>query len=97
MKKLTIEGEELKEDFELTYSDRGCTCFQSPPCGHCTHPGHPECLANSPMLWNSVSTIKAGNTWFASYDLKKCDATVVIGKGATEQEAIDNLKPEPLL
>ncbi len=54
-------------------------------------------LAENPMIWNSVSTIKAGNKWYASYDLKKSEETVIIGKGDTEQEAIDNLKPEPLL
>lgn len=97
MKKLTIEGEALKSEFESRYKDNGCTCFQCAPCMHCLHPGHPECLANGPMLWNSVSTIKAGSFWFASYDQKKTDETVLIGKGSTEQEAIDNLPAEKLL
>lgn len=97
MKKLTIEGEALKEDFQVNYSDIGCTCFSMPPCSHCTHPGHPESLANSPMLWNSVSTLKMANKWYATYDLAKPTATVFIGKGDTEQEAVDNLRPELLL
>lgn len=56
-----------------------------------------ESLKANPMAWNSVSTIKAGNKWFASYDMLKCDATVVIGTGLTEQEAIDNLPARELL
>ncbi len=97
MKKLTIEGEELKEEFKSTYADEGCRCHTNPPCSYCLHPGNPNNLVESPMLWNSVSAIKAGSKWFASYDMLKCDATVVIGSGATEQEAIDNLPARELL
>lgn len=98
MKKLTTEGEALASDFEL-YTDMygGCSCHVNPPCRHCTHEGHPECLANSPMLWNSVSTIKAGDKWFASYDMLKTADTVLIGSGKTEQEAVGNLPARELL
>lgn len=32
-----------RDQFDDQYTDRGigCTCFISPPCGYCTHPGHP--------------------------------------------------------
>lgn len=55
---LTEEGEDLYYDWD---SIGGCTCFISPPCNYCTHPGHPISLAESPELWESelVAEIRA--------------------------------------
>lgn len=38
---LTAEAERELSDFEAEYAERGCTCFISPPCSYCTHPGNP--------------------------------------------------------
>lgn len=45
---LTKEGEDLYLDWQ---SYEGCTCFISPPCNYCTHPGHPISLAEAPEYW----------------------------------------------
>ena len=29
---------------EGALADRGCTCWRSPPCSRCTHPGNPACV-----------------------------------------------------
>lgn len=34
-------AENERDDFHREYKDGGCTCFISPPCGYCTHPGNP--------------------------------------------------------
>lgn len=39
-RRLTAEAQADRDDFESR--DSGCTCFISPPCGHCTHPGNPH-------------------------------------------------------
>lgn len=38
---LTDEAQDDRDQFDRTFGDSGCTCFISPPCGHCTHPGNP--------------------------------------------------------
>lgn len=56
MRVLTKEGKELEENFLLNYSGSGCTCFISPPCGHCIHPGHPLNLEATDDLWEEDTT-----------------------------------------
>lgn len=81
MKKLTLTGEQYKEDFEILYADIGCTCFINPPCSRCTHEGHPECLNNSDDLWNEVETVNAGdNNWIAKYKAIPIDHTQTYGR-----------------
>lgn len=47
VKQLTERAQRDRDSFEASddeygrLSDRGCTCFLSPPCGWCTHPGNP--------------------------------------------------------
>ncbi len=41
-RRLTDEAQQDRDMFEVNYEDRGCTCFISPPCGWCTHPGYPH-------------------------------------------------------
>jgi len=92
MKKLTLEAEGWKEEFESTYEDRGCSCNMSPPCSHCTHEGHPECLDNTDTAWNKVETVKVDdNNWMARYSAIPIEQTQTYGSGSTEQEAVDNL------
>lgn len=40
-RRLTQAAEDDRANFDREYSDSGCTCFISPPCSHCTHPGNP--------------------------------------------------------
>ena len=49
--RLTDEWEAEAADFEREHGDRGCTCFISPPCSHCMHPGNPLNLAETPEAW----------------------------------------------
>lgn len=44
-------------DFERSYS--GCTCFISPPCGSCVHPGNPSNLEDTDDAWRYVWRRKA--------------------------------------
>lgn len=37
--------------FSSEYERRGCTCFISPPCGYCTHPGNPLNLEETDDAW----------------------------------------------
>lgn len=39
---LTQEADDDRADFMRDCEDRGCSCFISPPCGFCTHPGNPR-------------------------------------------------------
>ena len=45
MRVLTDEAQADRDDFDINYggysSHGGCSCFISPPCGFCTHPGNP--------------------------------------------------------
>lgn len=43
-RKLTDEAQADSDDFALTFRDEGCTCFISPPCSYCCHPGNPISL-----------------------------------------------------
>lgn len=55
---LTPEAEAERDDFNLEYSDRGCTCFISPPCGYCAHPGNPINQEEGDDCWMPV--VKGG-------------------------------------
>ena len=50
-KELTPEAEADRRRFEVSYRDVGCTCFQSPPCNHCIHPGNPANQAEDESCW----------------------------------------------
>lgn len=41
-RELTDEAQSDRDDFEREYAFSGCSCFISPPCGWCTHPGNPH-------------------------------------------------------
>jgi hypothetical protein len=40
-RELTDEAQADRDAFDLKYWNSGCTCFISPPCSYCTHPGNP--------------------------------------------------------
>lgn len=54
MRVLTEEGEQLAYLFRREQGDRGCTCFISPPCGHCMHEGNPLNLSENSEYWQDV-------------------------------------------
>lgn len=47
-------AESERDDFRADYEDRGCTCFISPPCGFCTHPGNPLNQEETDDCWVPV-------------------------------------------
>jgi len=49
--RLTDEAAAEQDDFERVHGDRGCTCFLSPPCSWCTHPGNPLNLECDDTAW----------------------------------------------
>ena len=51
MRVLTVECRALADDFSANYEEAGCCCHQPPPCGYCTHEGHPESLAEHEANW----------------------------------------------
>lgn len=55
---LTEEAENLYHQWCTDYEDRGCTCFISPPCGHCTHEGNPRNIEESDDFWRPVTPAK---------------------------------------
>lgn len=42
MRELTDEAQTDRDEFESMFADQGCTCFISPPCYWCLHPGNPH-------------------------------------------------------
>lgn len=54
MRELKPEYQELADDYRREHSDRGCTCFLSPPCNSCIHPGNPENLAEDEDAWVEI-------------------------------------------
>lgn len=44
-------AEDERADWDLRHGDRGCTCFVSPPCGSCLHPGNPVNLDCTDEAW----------------------------------------------
>lgn len=48
---LTAEAESEAAEFSSYFEDAGCSCFISPPCSHCTHPGNPLNLAEDDSAW----------------------------------------------
>lgn len=48
---LTPDAQWDSDQFDRDYSERGCSCHISPPCSHCTHPGHPLCLEEDETAW----------------------------------------------
>jgi hypothetical protein len=50
-RQLTSEAEAERCEFEREYSSRGCTCFISPPCNFCLHPGNPLNQEEDDTAW----------------------------------------------
>lgn len=40
-RQLTTDAQHDRDAWGREHERSGCTCFLSPPCGHCMHPGHP--------------------------------------------------------
>lgn len=38
---LTQDAQADRDNFDCEMQDHGCTCFISPPCSYCMHPGNP--------------------------------------------------------
>jgi len=49
--RLTAEAQADRDEFERLSWNRGCTCFVSPPCSFCMHPGHPLNLEGDETAW----------------------------------------------
>ncbi|MNZ18475.1 hypothetical protein D3C78_354880 [compost metagenome] len=50
--RLTEQAQDERDDFEAGYgSPRNCSCFQSAPCGCCTHPGNPHNQDEDDEAW----------------------------------------------
>jgi len=50
--RLTEEAEAENLEFIRRYGhDGNCSCFISPPCGSCTHPGNPANQAEDEACW----------------------------------------------
>lgn len=86
-RRLTADAQADRDAFECEFERSGCTCFISPPCGHCMHPGHPlnqeadECwevvadepLAPRPILFARLPhmTEPLGRHWGQPRDLRE--------------------------
>ncbi|AJY39602.1 MULTISPECIES: hypothetical protein [Burkholderia] len=43
-----------RDEFDADYRDRGCSCFISPPCSFCTHPGNPRNQDEDESCWKEA-------------------------------------------
>jgi hypothetical protein len=59
MRNLNQRGLDLEAEFQMEFAGQGCTCFLSPPCEHCLHPGHPLALEADDSLWYEVREPRA--------------------------------------
>jgi hypothetical protein len=59
---LTPEAQAERDQFDREYGDGGCTCFISPPCGWCTHPGNPH-NQEEDECWMPPTAESLGVTW----------------------------------
>lgn len=55
-RQLKPEFQEVKEEFENFYEDRGCSCHLAPPCSYCTHEGNPSNLEND-ECWEVIPVV----------------------------------------
>jgi hypothetical protein len=54
--KLTQQAEDDRADYHRTYGyNGGCTCFLSPPCGSCVHPGNPRNQEEDDECWEELT------------------------------------------
>lgn len=53
-KRLTPEGQRMKDEWDHLYKAKGCTCHDGLVCAHCAHPGHPYSLENNTKLWEDI-------------------------------------------
>lgn len=53
---LTEEAQFDRDAFERDYANRGCTCFISPPCNFCLHPGNPLNQEEVDECWEYVES-----------------------------------------
>lgn len=51
VRRLKPEWQDIADDFEDEYANRGCQCFISPPCSHCLHEGNPLNLEETEEAW----------------------------------------------
>lgn len=54
VRQLTEEAEAERREFDSHYGLRGCSCFISPPCSFCTHPGNPMNQDEDEECWETV-------------------------------------------
>lgn len=54
IRQLTEEAEAERHEFERDYGNQGCTCFLSPPCSFCTHPGNPMNQNEDDECWETA-------------------------------------------
>lgn len=52
---LTPDAQVERDEFDLYLKDAGCTCFISPPCGYCVHPGNPLNQEESDECWMPIT------------------------------------------
>ncbi len=64
-KVLTPEAQTERDQFDrkYEYGDGGCTCFISPPCNWCTHPGNHHNQAERDECWMPPNAESLGVTW----------------------------------
>lgn len=56
---LTDAAQKDLDSFLSAFDGGGCTCFVSPPCNWCVHPGNPNNLAEDPDAWVQSEVSKA--------------------------------------
>lgn len=56
-RELTPEAQDERDDYESYRQEYGgCSCHINPPCGACTHPGHPLNQEEDDSCWQEVET-----------------------------------------
>lgn len=91
-RQLTAEAEAEREEWECAFGDRGCTCFISPPCCSCTHPGNPLNQENDDTAWEPEDPNAA---MIERDEVRVVDAQIVLGTPRTPTSPLLTVAPIP--
>lgn len=92
-RELKPEYADMLSEFKSLFSDSGCTCFMSPPCGCCTHEGNPDNLDETPEAWQVVQ-FRPVSSRRAKYLKKRGKSKSIYYSAELRQYIYERIAPE---